>query len=125
MQIGKRVYFDNRTGNAITVTGETSFGFETSFEQDYEFYPSLKAVDKQFIGCKQLQYGENCQEFAECDGFRVNVETKELEFSYPDPSKPDAPQVFQKPLTEQIKELQTQLKIAQDAIDFLVMNGGM
>jgi len=34
------------------------------------------------------EYGQYAQDFAESNGYRVNPETKKLEFSYPDSEQP-------------------------------------
>ena len=52
----------------------------------------------------------------------MNVETKTLNFSHPDPNDPTAEPVYQKPLSEQISEVKKNLKNTQDAVDFLLMN---
>ena len=54
----------------------------------------------------QLEYGQYAQDFATCNGYRVNPDTLELEFSYPDPSQPEPQEpVYQKPLSEEITDL--------------------
>lgn len=49
------------------------------------------------------------EDFAQSNGYRVNHETLELEFSYTDPNDPEPQEpVFQPPLTQQIAEVKTE-----------------
>ncbi|UAT29397.1 hypothetical protein K7T73_12380 [Bacillus badius] len=105
----RRVYFDNSTGDIITTTGGFEGG-DVRYTIDYEFeiYSSLKDRSRDSVGVIDLDIGQYEQDFIESDEYRVNLETKTIEFSYPDPSQPDAPPVFRKPLTERIVELESQ-----------------
>ncbi|MCM3040719.1 hypothetical protein M3201_13530 [Paenibacillus motobuensis] len=88
MQIGKKIYFEKATGNVIVDTGERSgFVRETTQEEDFAAYQALAERVPDTVGCLQLEYGQYSQDFAECNGYRVNPETLELEFSYPDPGE--------------------------------------
>lgn len=108
-QIGRRIYFDKQTGNVIVDTGERSGAvIETTVEQDFETYRALAERVPETVDYIQLEYGQYAQDFAECSGYRVNPETREIEFSYPDLQNPEALPVFQKPLSEQIAELRTE-----------------
>ncbi|WP_231110075.1 hypothetical protein [Anoxybacillus flavithermus] len=95
---------------------------ETTFEEDYNTYKVLNERLINTIGCIQLEYGQYAEDFAQCNGYRVNPETLELEFSYPDPNQPEAPQVFRKPLTEEVEE--TKQAIAELAL-LITQMGGM
>jgi len=107
-KIGRRIYFDKITGNVIIDTGErTGFIKESAQEQDLYTYNELIERATDTFDMIQLEYGQYTQDFAECNGYRVNPTTLELEFSYPDPNLPPSEQivVFQKPLSEQMSEL--------------------
>lgn len=122
-QIGRKIYFDKTTGNVILDTGEmVGFVTETTIEQDFETYQVLKERVRDTVGVIQLEYGQYAEDFAQCNGYRVNPETLELEFSYPDPNQPEAPQVFRKPLTEEVEE--TKQAIAELAL-LIAQMGGM
>ncbi|WP_082432216.1 hypothetical protein, partial [Geobacillus sp. Sah69] len=71
-----------------------------------------------------LEYGQYEEDFRICSAYRINPETKQLEFSYPDPNatEPQEP-VYQKPLTEQLKE--TQQAVAELTLLLSTMTGGM
>lgn len=118
MQIGKRIYYDLATGNVIVDTGERSGSVvETTVEQDFESYAALAERLPSTVGCLQLEYGDYAQDFAECNGYRVDVsgETPSLLFSYPDPAEPGAPPVYRKPLSEEVSALRTRLAAAEQA----------
>lgn len=104
-QIGRRIYFDLLTGNVILDTGErVGFVVPTTVEQDINTYQALKERVRETFDYTELEFGQYAQDFAECSGYRVNPETKELEFSYPDPNEPEKEPQFIKPLSTQIAE---------------------
>lgn len=106
-KIGRRIYYDKETGNVlVNIIQRQGFVKETTAEQDIETFKALSERNRDTFSYIELEYGQYAQDFAECNGYRVNPETKELEFSYPDPNEkePEEP-VYQEPLTEQIKIL--------------------
>ncbi|PDO11564.1 MAG: hypothetical protein BLM47_00030 [Candidatus Reconcilbacillus cellulovorans] len=114
-QIGRRIYFDKQTGNVIVDTGERSGAvIETTVEQDFETYRALAERVPETVDYIQLEYGQFAEDFRECSGYRVNPETREIEFSYPDPNQPEAPPVYQRPLSEQIARLEAELATARE-----------
>lgn len=114
MKVGRKIYYDITSGDVIFDTGEhEGFVRETTIEQDITIYKVLSERNRETFDYIKLEYGQYEQDFSECNGYRVNVETKQLEFSYPNPSEPIAPIVYQKPLTEEIEEL----KAAQATTD--------
>lgn len=123
--IGKKIYYDINTGEVLLIMSEMGGEYrETTFEEDYNTYKVLNERLINTIGCIQLEYGQYAEDFAQCNGYRVNPETLELEFSYPDPNATEPQeQVYQKPLTEQLKE--TQQAVAELTLLLSTMNGGM
>ncbi|AXM89395.1 hypothetical protein CI793_09615 [Anoxybacillus ayderensis] len=124
-QIGRKIYYDKTTGNVILDTGERMGAvIETTVNQDFETYQALKERVRDTVGVIQLEYGQYAQDFSQCNGYRVNPETLELEFSYPDPNatEPQEP-VYVKPLSEQVKELEQRQQIIQQALDDLLLGG--
>ena len=129
MDIGRKIYFDVVTGDTIIDTGERRGGtLPKTVEQDIKTFIALSERNRESFDVLELEYGQYAQDFAECNGYRVNPDTKELEFSYPDPNEPEAPPVFQKALSEQIKTLELrQLQTNEDLsslMDFII-SGGM
>ena len=107
-QIGYKIFYDSANGNVILTKGEMQgVVTEETIDGIILKYTALSERNRDTFDFIELPYGAYQQDFAECNGYRVNPETLELEFSYPDPSEPEAPPVFVKPLTEQIEELKT------------------
>lgn len=123
MKIGRRIYYDKQTGNVILDTGEREgHVVPTTVEQDIETFKALKERVRDTFDYIELEFGQYAQDFMECNGYRVNPETKELEFSYPDPNIPpeeEQPIVYRKPLGEEVEELQT---VVADLISLLLEN---
>ncbi|WP_440960867.1 hypothetical protein ACN6KS_27105 [Paenibacillus nitricinens] len=85
MEIGRKIYYDKVTGTVLADLGERQGGVaETTTEYDFTVYKALSERVPETVVCLQLEYGEYEHDFAECNGYRVNVETGELEFSYQD-----------------------------------------
>jgi hypothetical protein len=125
-QVGRKIYFDKTTGNVLVDTGEmVGFVTETTIDQDFETYQALRERVRDTVGVIQLEFGQYAADFAQCNGYRVNPETLELEFSYPDPNEPEPQEpVYQKPLSEQLEE--TKQAIAELTLLLTTtMTGGM
>lgn len=106
MNIGKRIYYDTSNGNALLDTGERSGDvIEMSPEDDIETYLTLKERARNTFDFIQFEYGAYREDFATCSSYRVDLATKQLQFSYPDPNQPQVPTPYQQPLSDQVKEL--------------------
>ncbi|WP_438310785.1 hypothetical protein [Sporosarcina sp. FA9] len=137
LQIGKRIYFDVFTGNVIVDTGERQGAvFETTLAQDVIIYTELTERNPEMFGVLELPFGAYAQDFAESNGYRVNVETKTLEFSYPDPNEPEEPQPYQVPLSIEVEQLKVDLgnaktqstqtdTVLMEFMNYYFENGGM
>jgi len=120
--IGARIYYDIETGEVILNTGERAGDVvELTPEQERERYAALAERVESSYDYIQLEYGQYREDFAICSGYRVNPETRQLEFSYPDPNEPEAPPVYQKPLSEEVAE--TKQAIAELSILIAQMGG--
>jgi len=131
MQIGRRIYYDKQNGNVIVDTGERQGAVvPTTVEQDFATYAALAQRVPETVGVLELEFGQYAQDFAACNGYRVDLsgETPVLVFSYPDPADPGAPPVYQKPLSEQIAELReenlTIMEAVAEVYEMLVGGGG-
>ncbi|WP_342441729.1 hypothetical protein MHB65_22040 [Lysinibacillus sp. FSL K6-0075] len=116
MQIGRKIYYEIATGNILVDTGERQGGVRpTTVDQDVMAYKELYSRVRDSFSVIELPFGAYAQDFAECDGYRINIETNQLEFSYSGPNNPEEPTepVYQKPLSEEVQEL----KVAQAATD--------
>lgn len=118
MKIGRRIYYDLSTGNILVDTGEKQgFVRKTIIEQDIQTYKVLSERHRDTFDVIELGYGQYAQDFAECNGYRVNTKTKELEFSYPDPNVEEPQElIYQKPLSEEVKNLKSQVLEMQNYI---------
>ena len=118
---GSRVYYLKENGNVVFKTGQSS-GWVTEItpEQDWEIYEELKKYTKESLDYIQLKYDEFKTEFAECTSYRVNVDTKTLEFDYtpipPSPEVPVAPS-----LHERVDNLELGAEATQEALDMLLL----
>lgn len=112
----KRLYFDSAGLVFFTV----DLYSESPISKDVEEFKVLSERNRDSFDVLELEYGQYAQDFAECNGYRVNPETKELEFSYPDPNEPEAPPVFQEPLTKQIEQLDKRQLETENAVLMLM-----
>lgn len=120
MEIGRRLYYDKKTGNIIVDTGERSGDvLETTQEQDFEVYKSLAERVPETVGVIELEYGQYRQDFIEGVLTRIDPETKDLMFSYPDPQEPGEPTPPQPALSKQVTLLKAQLQAQTDRADFI------
>ena len=126
LNIGRRVYYEKLTGEVFLSIGErVGAVIPTTIEQDIETYKFLSERNRESFGVIDLGFGQHAQDFAESNGYRVNPETEELEFSYPDPNEeePQEP-VYQKPLSEQIKEQEQAIGELTTLVS-MISGGGM
>jgi hypothetical protein len=116
-KIGRKIFYDKANGNIIIDTGERQGSvIATTIEQDIATFTALSERNRDTFDVLELPFGAYQQDFAESNGYRVNVETKTLEFSYPDPNEPVEEPVFQKPLTEQVVELKEKQAITNQVV---------
>ena len=105
-QIGTKIYYCLVTGNVIKIIGDMQgYVKETTFNEDIEIYTELKERDKDTIGLLQFEYGEYPILSKGSTGVMVDLETKELIFSYEElPTLPQEP---------------TEIELMQDRISIL------
>lgn len=92
--LGKRIYYLKVDGRVILDTGEAEgWVLPTTTEDDWRIYSELNKYNKNEVDYIELKWGEFKTEFSECTSYKVNIDTKELEFDYtPIPDPPDVPQ---------------------------------
>ncbi|OUS70314.1 hypothetical protein B1748_29200 [Paenibacillus sp. MY03] len=126
LQIGRKIYYELESGNVIVDTGDRSGSVvETTVEQDYTSYIALADRVPSSVGMIQLEYGQYVEDFAQCNGYRVDPDTQQVLFSYPDPAEPEAPPTYRPPLSVEVEQLRTQLTLVQTALDDLILGGGL
>lgn len=110
-KIGRKLYFDLVTGEVIVDTGERMGSvIPTTVERDIEVYTALSERNRETFDVLELNYGDYSNDFGSAISYRVNVETKEIEFAYPT-GEEEIPEeiVYQKPLSEKVVELEGKL----------------
>lgn len=106
MQIGRKIYYDVTNGDVLVDTGEREGSvLTTTITQDIAAYKILSQRVRSTFNVVELPFGANSQDFRTAKGFRVNPNTKKLEFSYPDPSVPTVTPVLQPSLSESLQAL--------------------
>ena len=102
-QIGTKVYYCLLTGNVIKIIGDMMGCVkETSLDEDIEIYTELKERDRDSIGLLQFKYGEYPKLSKGSTGVMVDLDTKELIFSYEElPQEPIEPTEIEKIKIEQ------------------------
>lgn len=118
MNVGRKIFFDKITGSILVDTGEWNDVIRgKTVDEDITTYSILSERTRDTFGVLELPFGAFAQDFAESNGYRVNVDTKELEFSYPDPNAPQEPPIFQRPLSEQVLELKQEQVLTNQAVE--------
>ena len=129
-QIGTKIYYCLLTGNVIKIIGDMQgYVRETTFDEDIEIYTELKERDKETIGLLQFEYGEYPKLSQNSTGVMVNLDTKELIFSYEElPTQPIEP-TWEEEMEKKIsileaenETLKQELSITQDAVNELIFN---
>ncbi|EPE61258.1 hypothetical protein L479_02343 [Exiguobacterium sp. S17] len=123
----RRIYYNKTTGAKIVEVGFSGYVTPTTVEQDILTYTALSERNADSFVILEIPYDRHIQDFTECNGYRVNPATKGLEFSYPDPNEPEAPIVYEKPLSEQMKELKAENLATMGALAevYEIILGGM
>ncbi len=101
--IGKRIYYLKTTGDIACVIGEQEGWVVenphelqdpplTKKEYDFKIYTELQKYNSEEVDFIEIKWGEFKTEFSECTSYKVNIDTKEIEFDYtPIPPIPDIP----------------------------------
>ncbi|WP_180287168.1 hypothetical protein [Paenibacillus sp. LK1] len=120
-KIGSRIYYDKATGNVIQEIGQRSGGVsETTPDQDFASYTSLAERVPDTVGMMQFEYDQFKLDY-EVGGVitRIDLETMEPLFTFPDPTDPEAPQEPRPALSKQVDALiqeNTLLKAQSNAL---------
>lgn len=94
-----RLYFRKDTGLFIDRVYFNDFGTNgfSSLPSVHEDFSSLKNLNQylpNMVIVIELEEGVHEEDIVNAYSIRVDIDTLKLEFSYPDPNSPDAPQVF-------------------------------
>ena len=117
-KIGTKIYYCLLTGNVIKIIGDMQGCIrETSFDEDIEIYTELKERDINTVGLLQFSYGEYPKLSKDSTGVMVNLETKELIFSYEElPTPPQEPTEIEI-MQEKISQLEEKINKLQNSIN--------
>lgn len=96
-----RLYYDE-TGYVFF---NTVVSGNATVEQNIRDFKALSERTPNTFSMVEFPLDKFIKDMEGFNGYRVNALTKELEFFYSTPGAPDAPQIFVKPLTEQIEAL--------------------
>ena len=126
-QIGTKLYYCLLTGNVIKIIGDCQgYVKETTFDEDIEIYSELKERNRGSIGLLTFEYGEYPKLSKGSTGVMVNLETKELIFSYEElPTPPQEPTEIEtiqekiSTLEAESKALREELSMLQDAMNLV------
>ena len=129
-QIGTKIYYCQLTGNVIKIIGDMQgYVKETTFNEDIEIYTELKDRNRGSIGLLTFNYGEYPKLSQNSTGVMVDLETKELIFSYDElPQEPQEPtelEIIQEKISileDENKILKEELTLTQDAVNELLFS---
>lgn len=129
MDIGKRVYFDTKTGEVILNTGERSgWVVQTTIEDDIRAFKVLSERNRDTFDFLEFEYGAH-REQESIGGYVVGVEleTKSLIFEYPTPDEQPPVVTTENPFDSirELKEENTTIKASMAELAELVLSGGM
>ena len=83
MQINSKVYYDNKTGQVITITGECEGTVLVSTkEQDMKQHLALKDKNINEIDFVELEYGTMAATFENAKWYHVDLATNQLKVDY-------------------------------------------
>ena len=123
-KIAGKIYFDVNTGEVLIHKKQIDSAFnvnQTTYQEDLETYRTLSERNSESFGYVVLPIDAYKQDFRESNGYRVNPDTKELEFSYPDPNQKEP--VFQEPLSTQVEGLKGDVFDMDTRLMMLEMGG--
>ena len=126
-QLGTKIYYCLLTGNVIKIIGDMQgYVKETTFNEDIEIYTKLKERDINTIGLLQFNYGEYYKLSKGSTGVAVDLETKELIFSYEElpqePIEPTEIEVMQNRIN-QLEEEINKLQYSINELNLTVLKG--
>ena len=108
-QLGTKIYYCNITGNVIKVIGDMQgYVKETTFDEDCEIYEELYERNIETIGLLTFEYGEYPILSKNSTGVMVDLETKELIFSYEPIPTPPPPPTWEEEMENKISILEAE-----------------
>ncbi|MFB0832845.1 hypothetical protein ACEU2D_25085 [Brevibacillus laterosporus] len=124
--IGRKIYFDKLTGNALLDTGERyGFVLETTREQDFESYAILKERVSETVGCIQLEYGQFADNFSRGYTYHIDTETNEIAWNLTPPQveereREKTVQEKMESLEKENADLRKQIETLAGTVDYIL-----
>ena len=116
-QIGTKLYYCLLTGNVLQIIGDMmGYVRETTFDEDIEIYTELKERDIESIGLLQFEYGEYPKLSQNASGVMVDLETKELIFSYEELPIPPQEPTWEEEMEKKISILECENKALKEEL---------
>ena len=114
-QIGTKVYYCNITGEVIQVIHDKIGSVhQTSLNEDFEMFTNLSIRNKDTVEVLTFKYGEYPKLSQGSTGVMVDLDTKELIFSYEElPQEPTEIEIMQ----EKISQLEEKINKLQNSIN--------
>src|SRR5690625_4236601 len=105
-------------------TGERSGSvLPTTVDDDFQTYTVLQNRVRESVGVLELEYGKYREDFEVCTGYRVNIETEQIEFTYGDGEGDGEEEFFHSvPLSERVEDQESRIS---DIELFILMNEGV
>lgn len=129
--IGRKIYYELSTGDVILIVPEKYAinATNTTKEQDFQMYDVLSARNPDTIGCIQLEYKQYESDFQTANSVKVDLETGELKFNYPNFDEPLSVIVNNlksqnMQLTSQVTDMTAKAQTQQTLIDDLTVQLG-
>ncbi len=86
MKIGRKLYYDKATGQAILLTEEQNsrFAKASTWDEDFARYRELSGRNAETVDVLQLEYGQHRGDFEKATSFAVDLNTREVVFELPE-----------------------------------------
>ena len=122
--VGKKVYYELATGDVVLITPEKHHqdAVNTTKEQDFQMYDVLQARIPDQVGMVQLEYGEMRGDFEKANAVRVDLETGNLLFDFPQfqPPHSQAIQTLNQKLAEKDQQIAELQQLVADLSELLI-----
>ncbi|OPG94288.1 hypothetical protein B2I21_32980 [Chryseobacterium mucoviscidosis] len=118
VEIGTRIYYEKANGNVIQEVGQRAGDvIDITPEQDFATYIALAERVPDTVGMVQFEYDQFKSDY-EAGGVisRIDLETMEPLFTYPDPTDPETPQEPRPALSKQVDQLAAESNANQLAL---------
>lgn len=117
MNVGRTIFYDIDTGEILVDTFEKT-GNASYKEPEYYIpkYWRLSERNKGTFDYIELPYGAYAQDFREGRLIKIDPESQELIFEYPNPENPDEPIIPEKPLSVEIEEVKQENQLLQQSL---------